>query len=63
MQVSADNIFEVIGNLKSNKSDGSGVSSEHLKFAVPVIAAAFFTAILRHGYMPKCLRDCVLVQW
>ena len=26
------------GNLKSNKSDGSGVSSEHLKFAVPVIA-------------------------
>ena len=21
----------------------------------------FFTAILRHGYMPKCFRDCVLV--
>ena len=65
MQVSADNItFEVIGNLKSNKSDGSGVSSEYLKFAVPVIAeslAAFFTAVLRHGYLPKCLRDCVLL--
>ena len=23
--------------------------------------ASFFTAILRHGYMPKCLRDSVLV--
>ena len=66
MLVSVDEIFKVIGNLKSNKSDESGVSSEHLKFAMPVIAeslASFFTAILRHGYniMPKCLRDCVLI--
>ena len=40
------------------------MSSEHLKFAMSVIAeslASFFTAILRHGYMPKCLRDCVLI--
>ena len=62
--VSVDEIFEVTGNLKSNKSDESGVSSEHLKFAMPVIVeslASFFTAILRHGYMPKCLRDCVLI--
>ena len=61
--VSVDEIFEVFGNLKSNKSNESGVSSEHLMFAMPVIAEslAFFTAILRHGYMPKCLRNCVLI--
>ena len=62
--VSVDEIFKVIGILKSNKSDESGVSSEHLKFAMPVIAeslASFFTAILRHGCMPKCLCDCVLI--
>ena len=23
--------------------------------------ASLFTAILRHGYMPKCLRDCVII--
>ena len=23
--------------------------------------AIFFTAILRHGYMPKCFRDCVIL--
>ena len=40
------------------------MSSNHLKFAIPVIAesvASFFTAILRHGYMPKSFRDCVVI--
>ena len=40
------------------------VSSNHLKFAIPVIAesvASFFTAILCHGYMPKSFRDCVVI--
>ena len=23
--------------------------------------SAFFTAVLRHGYMPKCIRDCMSV--
>ena len=35
-----------------------------LVVASPVIAdslASLFTAILRHGYMPKCLRDCQCV--
>ena len=50
--------------LKSKKSDGDGVYSEHLKFASPVIAkplASFLTSIVRHGHMPRCLSDCVLI--
>ena len=53
-----------VSNDAACKSDASGVSSEHLELAAPVISdfvSALFTAILRHGYMPKCLRDCVLV--
>ena len=41
-----------------------GVTSEYLKVASPVIAdslASLFTAILCHGYMSKCLRDCVII--
>ena len=41
-----------------------GVTSEHLKVASPVIPdslASLFTAILCHGYMPKCLRDNVII--
>ena len=46
------------------KSDASGISTEVLKHATPVVSeiiADLFTAILRHGYMPKCFRDSVLV--
>ena len=40
------------------------ISTEHLKHSSSAIAeslALHFTSILRHGYMPKCFRDCVLV--
>ena len=62
--VSYDQITEAISLLKSGKSDAFGVTSEHLKYASPVIAnvlSSFFTAILWHGYMPLCFRDSVLV--
>ena len=62
--LSEDHVAEAIAQLKSNKSDSSGVTSEHIKFASSVIAyplSLLFTAILRHGYMPKCFRDSVLV--
>ena len=62
--VSNDDVVDAIGCIAARKSDASGLSSEHLKLAAPVISdfvSALFTAILRHGYMPKCLRDCVLV--
>ena len=37
--------------------DASSVTSEHIKFASPVIItplSLFFTAVLRHGHMPQC---------
>ena len=59
-----DHVAEAISQLKSNKSDTSGVTSEHVKFASPVIAyplSSLFKAILRHGHMPQSFRDSVLV--
>ena len=35
---SADEVLEALSMLKSKKSDGDGVYSEHLKFASPAIA-------------------------
>ena len=51
----SDEVMEALRLLKRNKSDACGVSSEHLLYASSVIAeplAIFFTAIMRHGYMP-----------
>ena len=62
--VSNDDVVDAIGCIAAHKSDASGLSSEHLKLAAPVISdfvSALFTAILRHGYMSKCFRDCILV--
>ena len=50
--------------LKLDKSDYDFLSSDHLRYASAVIAtplAAYFTSILRHGYMPNVLRDCVVI--
>ena len=58
-----DHVAEAIAQLKSNKSDASGVMSEHIKFASPVIAyplSSLFTAVLGHGHMPESFRDSVL---
>ena len=46
------------------KSDGTPVSSNHILYAAPALTnflSSFFTAILRHGYMPKSLADCIFV--
>jgi hypothetical protein len=59
--LSEDHVAEAISQLKSHKSDAT---SEHIKFAAPALAnllTSLFTAILRHGYMPQCFRDSVLV--
>ena len=65
VDISEGDVLEALTcQLKKNKSDACGVSSEHLVFASPAIAeplAIFFTAILRHEYMPQNLCDCVLV--
>ena len=62
--VSEDDIPDAIYQLKTHKSDAFGVTTKHLKFAVPVITkhlSSFLTSILRHGYMPQSFRDSVLV--
>ena len=54
-------VLEAIARLKS---DAEGVHSEHVTLASSALAsplAMFFTSLLRHGYLPQCLRDCVLV--
>ena len=53
--MSVDDVPSALESLKPGISDSDHVSSNHLKFAIPVIAesvASFFTGILRHGYMP-----------
>ena len=62
--VSEELVAEAIFQLKPHKSDGYNVTSEHLKYASTVIAkplSSLFTAILRHGYMPECFHDSIIV--
>ena len=57
-------VLEAISRLKLGKSDAEGIHSEHVTLASSALAsplAMFFTSLLRHGYLPQCLRDCVLV--
>ena len=62
--VSPDLVLECIGRLKPGKSDGTSLSSDCFISAAPVITdslAQLFTAILRHGYVPASLWDCLIV--
>ena len=64
IQFSPKYILQAICNLKLSKSDGSGLSSDHLVNAAPVISstlADLCTAIIRHGHMPEALSNCNLV--
>ena len=64
MSMSEDEVYDAVSSLKNRKTDSLGLSSEHLKYACPVIAhdlSAFFPACFRHCYLPKSLRDCVIV--
>ncbi len=61
--VSSATVVECLGHLK-HKSDGSALSSDFFIHSAPVLAdslASFFSSVLRHGYMPTCIRDCILV--
>ena len=62
--VSSATVVECLGHLKHNKCDGSALSSDFFIHSAPVLAdslASFFSSVLRHGYMPTCIRDCILV--
>ena len=55
---------EALDKLRTNKQDGSQLSSNHLLLAARVLdefLSKFFTVIIRHGYMPKLLRNCTLI--
>ena len=62
--VSVECVHPAFIRLKRHKNDGTGLSSDHLILALPAIdlfLADLFTSILRHGYMPSGIRDCILV--
>ena len=48
---------DVIGQLKSDKCDSLKLSSSEVTLPLSL----YFSSVVRHGYMPKCLWDSVLV--
>ena len=62
--ITPEQVLEALSQLKPDKTDPSGVSSKHLLYGSSVLAvplSALFTSILRHGFMPDCLRDSILI--
>ena len=58
-----DIISHALLKLKSGKQDGSSLSSNHLICAAPVITvflSSLFTCMMRHGYIPTLISDCIL---
>lgn len=57
-------VLDAFSHLKRGKGDGTSLASDHWVYALPALSsslASLFTAILRHGYMPQQLRNCVLL--
>ena len=64
VSISEECVVDAFSYLKLGKSDSSRLMSDHLIHAQPAICsslASLFTAVLRHGYMPKPIRDCTIV--
>ena len=64
IMVTDDDVIQAIASLTNGKSDSLDLYSEHLKYACPIIVedlSIFFTACFRHGFLPQCIRDCVIV--
>ena len=62
--VSVESVHQAFTFLKRHKNDGTDLSSDYLFLALPAIdlfLANLFTSILRHGYMPSGICDCILV--
>ena len=54
---------EALARIKPGKSDGSNLLSNHYICTSSTLTpylSKLFTVMLRHGHVPKCLRDCVL---
>ena len=60
-EFTVDCLLEAFSHLKSKKSDGSDLNSSHFIMALPVIDEFLCSFIARHGHLPSCLGDCILV--
>ena len=62
MNFTKDDVLEALFHLKTGKSDGDGIFAEHFIYATSALLsplANFFGSLVRHGFMPQCLRECV----
>ena len=62
--VSVECLYSAFSKLKLSKADGSILVSGHLVMCLPAVVepiSQLFTAMLHHSFMPKLLRDCILV--
>ena len=61
--ISSATVSAALSQLKLGKSEGTNLLSNHFMCASPVLKeflCNIFTAMLRHGYVPNSLRDCIL---
>ena len=62
-EISSTVVLNALDQLKKGKSDGSSPFSDAFMFAKDILTnplSQLFTSIVRHGYVPKLLRDCIL---
>ena len=63
VSVSPAIVFEALSLLKHGKGNGSNLSSDHFLSCSDVISpflSQLFTCMIRHGYVPSAIRNCVL---
>ena len=61
--MSGSTVSDALSRVKAGKSDGSTLISNHFIYASSSLTeflSKLFTAMLRHGYVPQCLRDCIM---
>ena len=61
--ISSATVSAALSQLKLGKSEGTNLLSNHFICASPVLKeflCNIFTAMLRNGYVPNSLRDCIL---
>ena len=61
--MSGSTVSDALSRIKAGKSDGSTLISNHFIYASSSLTeflSKLFTAMLRHGYVPQCLRDCIM---
>ena len=59
-----DVVFDAFSHIKCGKGDGSSLTSDHSKCASSAIApflSTLFTSVIRHGYVPYAIRNCILL--